>query len=55
MGAIKVIYNSKDRIEALTKEGACIKFYDETGTLYSKTNASCVGLGAGLLQIREGN
>ena len=31
----------------------CMKFYDDTKPLYLKTDASGIGLGAALLQLRE--
>ena len=43
-----------DIAKVLIKEDACMKFYDVTGPVYLETDASGVGLGAGLLHIRDG-
>ena len=43
-----------NKAKALIKEDDCMEFYDETKPLYLETDASRVGLGAGLLQIRDG-
>ena len=41
------------KAKSITKEDACVKFYDDTKHLYPKTDASGVGLGTGLLQTRS--
>ena len=46
--------NVSDKAKAMIKEYACMKLYDETKPLYLEPNAYGVGLGAGLLQIRDG-
>ena len=43
-----------NRAKSIIKADACIKFYDEFKPLYLETDASCVGLGASLLQTRYG-
>ena len=43
-----------DKTKSLLKTDACMKFYDETKPLYLETDASGVGLGANLLQTRDG-
>ena len=43
-----------DRTKSLIKANAYMKFYDETKTLYLETDATKVGLGAILLQTRDG-
>ena len=43
-----------DKAKALIKEDACMKFFNESKALYQETDASRVGLGVWLLQIREG-
>ena len=42
-----------DEANGIIKEDACMKFYDETKTLYIETDAPGVGLGADLLQTRQ--
>ena len=42
------------RSEALIMKKACMTFYNEKKTLFLKTEASGVGLEAGLLQVRHG-
>ena len=42
------------RAKSIIKADACIKFYDETKPLYLETDTSGVGLGASLLQTRNG-
>ena len=43
-----------DKARALIKEDACMKFYNKTRPLYLETDIYGVGLGARLLQIRDG-
>ena len=43
-----------DKVKSLIKDNVCMKFYDETKALYLETNASGIGLGAALLQMRDG-
>ena len=43
-----------DKAKSIMKEGACMKFYDETKPLNLNTDVSGVGLRAGLLQTRNG-
>ena len=43
-----------DKAKSIITEDACMKFYDEIKPLYLETDASAVGLGAGLLQKRHG-
>ena len=47
------IPNIVKETKAIIKKDACMKFYDETKPLYIETDASGVGLGAALLQIRD--
>ena len=42
-----------DKAKSLIKAEMCVKFYDDTKLLYLKTDASGVGLGAALLQLRD--
>ena len=37
----------------IIKDNICIKFYDQTRALYLESDSSGIGLGAGLLQIRD--
>ena len=43
-----------DKIKAIMKEDACMKFYNEMKLLYLETDACVVGLRVCLLQTREG-
>ena len=43
-----------DKAKNKIRQDACMKFYDATKPLYLKTNASSVGLGTSLLQVRDG-
>ena len=43
-----------ERAKFISKEDACMKFYDEVKPLYLDTDVSGVGLGTGLLQTRVG-
>ena len=43
-----------DKAKLIIKADACMKFYDENEPLYLETDASGVGLGAALLQMRDG-
>ena len=43
-----------DKAKFIIKADACMKFYDETQPLYIETDASGIGLGASLLQKRNG-
>ena len=42
-----------DKKRPLSKADVCMKFYDETKPLYLVTDASGIGLGTTLLQIRD--
>ena len=42
------------RENSLIKDDVCMKFYDEMKPLYLETDASVIGLGATLLQTRDG-
>ena len=42
-----------DKAKKIIKKDTCMKFYDESRPLYLETDASGVGLGDGLLQVRE--
>ena len=42
------------KCKALIKKDACMQFYDEMNPLYIQKDASDIGLGAGLLQVRIG-
>ena len=66
MWTTKVTYISEDRMgmwwelpkqygkaTAIMKEDACINIYNETWPPYLETDISGVGLGAGLLKIRD--
>ena len=46
--------NIYDKTKSLIKADACMKFYDETKSLYLETDASGIGLSATLLQTRDG-
>ena len=43
-----------DRAEKMIKNDACMKFYDTSRPLYLGTDASGIGLGVRLLQVRDG-
>ena len=43
-----------DRANRIIKKDTCMKFYDASMSLYLETDASVVGLGAGLLQVSDG-
>ena len=43
-----------DKTKSLIKNNICMKFYNETKCLYLETYASSIGLGAALLQTRDG-
>ena len=43
-----------DKTKSLVKADVCMKLYDETKPLYLETDASGIGLGAALLQTRDG-
>ena len=47
----QVIY---DKAKSLIKADVCMKFYDETKPLYLESDALWIGLGATLLQTRDG-
>ena len=47
-------YDLFDRAKSIIKEDACMKFNDETKLLYLETDASRVGLEAGLLKVKDG-
>ena len=42
-----------DKSKAVTRKDTCMKFYNEMKPLYLKTDASTVGMGAMLLQVRD--
>ena len=42
-----------NKAKAIIKQDACVKFYDDTKSLYIETDASGVGLGTALLQTRS--
>ena len=42
-----------DKAKSLIKVEMCMKFYDDTKPLYLETDASGIGLGAALLQLRD--
>ena len=42
-----------EKAKSLIKAEMCMKFYNDTKPLYLKTDASGIGLGAALLQLRE--
>ena len=42
-----------DKAKLLIKVEMCMKFYDDTKPLYLKTDASGIGLGVALLQLRD--
>ena len=42
-----------DKAKLLIKAEMCLTFYDDTKQLYLETDASGIGLGAALLQIRD--
>ena len=42
-----------DKAKSLIKAEVCMKLYDDTKPLYLETDASCVGLGAALLQLHN--
>ena len=44
-----------DKTKSLIKADACMEFYDETKSLYLETDASGIGLGAALIQTRDGS
>ena len=43
-----------NRVKLLIKSDMCMKFYNDTKSLYAETDTSGVGLGAALLQTQEG-
>ena len=43
-----------NKVKSLIKDDVCKKFYDETKPLYLETDTSGIGLGAALLQMRNG-
>ena len=43
-----------NKAKSLIKDDVCMKLYDETKPLYLETDASRIGLGAALLQTRDG-
>ena len=45
--------NLYDREKEIIKKDACMKFYDASRPLYMTPDASGVGLGARLLQVRD--
>ena len=47
------VSGSINKAKILIKD-ACMDFYDTSRTLYLETDASSVGLGARLLQVRKG-
>ena len=47
----QALYNEA---KSLIKDDVCMKFYDETKPLYQETYVSGIGLGATLLQTRDG-
>ena len=52
---VKLIHQTLfDMMKSLIKDDVCMKFYDETQPLYLETDMSGIGLGAALLQIRDG-
>ena len=44
--------NLYDKGKKITKQDACMMFYDISKALYMETDVSGVGLGIGLLQVR---
>ena len=42
-----------DEVQSLIKDDVCMKLYDETKPLYLETDASRIGLGITLLQIKR--
>ena len=42
-----------EKAKSLIQAEMCMKFYDDTKPLYIETDASGVGLGAALLQLRD--
>ena len=42
-----------DKVKTIVKRDACMKFYDMARTLYLDTNALGIGLGTGLVQVRD--
>ena len=43
-----------DKAKKIIKKDACMKFYDASRLLYLETDASGIGLRAGLLQVWDG-
>ena len=43
-----------DTAKKILKKDICMKFYDAARPLYLENDASSIGLGAGLLQVRDG-
>ena len=43
-----------DKVKKLITKDACMKFYNVLKPLYLEMDASGIGLGAGLFQVREG-
>ena len=50
----KICQNIFTRAKAFIKEDTCMKSYDEMSLLHLETDASVIGQGVGLLQVRYG-